>query len=69
MIVVCENEIESLYEAILAADVDRVSVARENKSELLHEARSAADVESVIVARENESDHCLKRDKRLMEIE
>ena len=41
-------------EAILAADVERVIVARENKSESSRVARLAADVKRVIVARENE---------------
>ena len=34
-----ENESESLREAILAADVERLTVARENESESLREAR------------------------------
>ena len=33
VIVACENESESLLEAILAADVERVIVAHENESE------------------------------------
>ena len=45
MIVAHENESESLREAILVADVDRVSVAVRMKV-----------------------NHCVKRDKRLMEI-
>ena len=39
-----ENESESLCEARLAADVERVIVTRKNESESLREARLAADV-------------------------
>ena len=39
-----ENESESLREARLAADVERVIVAHESESESLREARLAADV-------------------------
>ena len=45
-----------MSEAILAAVVHRISVARENESKSLHEAILAADVERVIVARYNESE-------------
>ena len=34
----CENECESLCQAILASDVERVIVARDNESESLSEA-------------------------------
>ena len=44
MIVARDNESESLREARLAADVNRVIFARENESESLREAL-AADVE------------------------
>ena len=48
-----ENESESLHEARLAADVERVIVSRENKNG----SRSAADaVKIVVVARENKSE-------------
>ena len=39
-----ENESESLREARLAADVERVIVARGSESESMREARLAADV-------------------------
>ena len=43
-----------LRKAILASDVERVTVFREKESESLCEAILAADVERVIVVRENE---------------
>ena len=52
--VITENDSESLHEARLATDVERVIVAHENESESLREARLATDVERVIVACENE---------------
>ena len=45
MIVAHENINESLREARLAADVERVIVAHENESESLCEARLATGVE------------------------
>ena len=45
MIVARDNESESLREARLAANVNRVIIARENESESLREAILAADVE------------------------
>ena len=51
-----------MREARLAAEAEKVIVARENKSKSLHEAILAADVERVIVARDNEVNHCVKRD-------
>ena len=39
----------------IAADVERVIVARKNESQSLRKARLAADEERVIVARENNS--------------
>ena len=45
VIVALENKSESLCEARLVADVERVSFARENESDLLREAISAADVD------------------------
>ena len=51
MIVARENESETLREARLAADIERVIVARKNESESLLEARLVADVEK-------ESDCC-----------
>ena len=44
MIVARENESESLHEARLAADVERVIFARESESKSLHEARLVADL-------------------------
>ena len=43
------NNNESLREARLAVDVERVIVASENESESLREARLAADVECRLV--------------------
>ena len=45
MIVARENESETLRQARLAADIERVIVARKNENESLLEARLAANVE------------------------
>ena len=61
-----ENESESLREARLAADIERVIVDRENDCDSLRKARLAADVERVLLPVRMKVNHCVKRDKRLI---